>query len=273
MPVSKSLIAFLAALSAAPVHPGDSTSSLAPLAPPDKTEATVPTVDAKLGPHRFRFPKNLYYQQSGPDADGGVMLNVQWPHLRPLPLGVDYHDSNDNFINHISIDLSTVEHLSDDQYRALLRRMIEPLDPEKPTPSEKVLDDLSARIQGDTSHGLTRYSVDFEKFRDFYITTYGTHVRPPDPIQNDDWYVHIGVDGIPTTVIKCTPVAQTDGVRIESGRIVDIPGRSRRATCRHQFLVPEYGLLVSLSYPRVILPEWQTMEMFVRKTLEATKAK
>lgn len=271
MPVSRSLLAFLAALGAAPVHAASAASPLAPPSSAAGAEAIVPTVDATLGPYRFRFPKNLYYQQSGPDPDGGVMLNVQWPYLRPLPLGTDYHDSNDNFINHISIDLSTVEHLSDERYRALLRRMIEPLDPNNPTPRDRILYDLRARIKGETSHGLTRYAANFDKFRDFYIKTHGTSGRPPDPMQNDDWYLRMGADGIPTTLITCTPIAQSDGVRIESGRIVDMPDRARRAICTHHFLVPEYRLAISLSYLRVILPEWQTMEAFVRETLKAAE--
>ncbi|WP_036111499.1 MULTISPECIES: hypothetical protein [Luteibacter] len=273
MPVSKSLIAFLAALAAAPVVVGAAATSLSPPAPADKARDVVPTVEAKLGPYRFRFPKSMYYQQSGPDPDGGVMLDVQWPSLQPLALGVDYHDTNDNFINHISIDLSTADRLSDAQYRALLRRAIEPMDPGNPTERERIVKDLHARIEGKTSYGLTRYSVDFSKFRDFYIKNYGTNVRPPDPMQNDDWYVRMGADGIPTTVIACTPAPHPDGVRIESGRIVDISDRSHRATCRHRFLVPEYRLSVTLSYLRVVMPEWQRMETFVRETLKAREVK
>lgn len=39
---------------------------------------TAQPVEANLGPHRFMFPANLYYNQVGPFAGGGVMLAVFW---------------------------------------------------------------------------------------------------------------------------------------------------------------------------------------------------
>jgi len=48
---------------------------------------TTQPVEARLGPHRFMFPANLYYNQTGPLADGGVMLTVFWPDFDAAPPG------------------------------------------------------------------------------------------------------------------------------------------------------------------------------------------
>ncbi|MDQ8048830.1 hypothetical protein [Luteibacter sp.] len=268
MPVSKSLIAFLAALSAAPVHAGESTSSHAPLAPPDKTEAAVPTVDAKLGPHRFRFPKSMYYQQSGPDSDGGLMLNVQWPSLQPLPMGIDYHDTPEYFLNNIAIDLDPVKQLTDAEYQTHLRRSVEPVDPGDPRQRMHPATNLDQRIEQNPIYGLTPYYVDFDKFRTYYIKRYGERARSPTPSQNADWFVRMGPNGVPTTFIECSSHLIQDGARLENGRIVDARDGGRRSTCRHQFLIPEYRVVVTLSYLRVVMPNWQRLEAFVRKTLK-----
>lgn len=48
---------------------------------------TAQPVEANLGPHRFMFPANLYYNQIGPFAGGSVMLAVFWPDFDAAPPG------------------------------------------------------------------------------------------------------------------------------------------------------------------------------------------
>ncbi len=49
---------------------------------------TAQPVEANLGPHRFMFPANLYYNQIGPFAGGGVTLAAFWPDLDAAPPGI-----------------------------------------------------------------------------------------------------------------------------------------------------------------------------------------
>lgn len=266
MPISRSFIAFLATLVATSAQAG--ADSFLPSAVTTSGAAAAPMIEAKLGLHRFVFPKPMYYQQSGPDTDGGVMLNVQWPTLKPLPLGVDYHATTEHFLSNIGIDLATVERLTDSEYRTRLRRSIEPVQPGDPQQRSHPTTNLDQRIEQKPIYGLTPYYVDFEKFRTYYLRRYGENALPPDPAQNDDWFVDMGPDGIPTTVIACSSRLIQDGARIEDGRIVDARGAGRRATCRHEFLIPEYRLLVTLNYLRVVMPDWKRLEAFVRQMLK-----
>lgn len=270
MPIPKAFIAFLATLVATSAGAGDVAPSAVPAAVARGAD-TIPMVEAKLGPHRFRFPKNLYYQQSGPDADGGVMLNVRWPSLQPLALGKDYHEKTEDFLSHVSIDLAYPSRLTDAEYRRLLRRSIEPFDPTDETSLANPAENLSLRIKGDAVLGLVPYMIDFDKLRPYNDKLYGPGTRASDPEANDDWYLPPGADvDAPLTVISCTSRLIRDGAKVENGTILDESNGGRRSTCTHEFLIPELRLVARLSYLRVILPDWERIERHVRELV--TKA-
>lgn len=65
-------------------------------------------VEANLGPHRFKFPANLYYNQIGPFAGGGVMLAVFWPDFDAAPPGDHPVRSVEDRYRQVSIELRYV---------------------------------------------------------------------------------------------------------------------------------------------------------------------
>ncbi|MDQ7996137.1 MAG: hypothetical protein AAGC76_09820 [Luteibacter sp.] len=273
MPVSKSLIAFFSALAAGAPNAESISGTSAP--PPVSTAASpaahVPLVEAKIGKHRFMFPKNMYYQQVGPDRDGGVMLIVRWPTLQPYPPGVDYHHDNLDFISHISIDISE-PNLSDAEYRTLLRRYIEPLNPDDKAARADPSRNLDLRIKGEPRFGLIPYFADFDKLKPYFDNLYKPGSPASRPEHNDDWFVRWGTDGVPTTVIICSSRLIPDGASIQSGVIVDGTD-ARRSSCQHSFLVPELRLVVHVTYLRVIVYDWQRIESEVRTMLETRRVK
>jgi len=69
---------------------------------------TAQPVEANLGPHRFMFPANLYYNQIGQFAGGGVMLAVFWPDFDSAPPGDHPLRSVEDGYRQVSIDLRYV---------------------------------------------------------------------------------------------------------------------------------------------------------------------
>lgn len=268
MPIPRPLIAFLATLVA-------SSNGASEIATSVRSTDSVPhgvLVPATIGTHRFAFPKNLYYQQSGPDASDGVMLGVQWPALEPLPQGVDYHANTASFISHINIDISAASRLSDDQYKRVLQRYIEPINPENESAKADPSQNLNLRIKGDPTFGLTPYLADFDKLKPYYDKVHGPGSPAIKPEHNDDWFVRMGADGIPTTVIICSSRLLPDGVKIVDGRIVD-DDTPRRSTCFHSFLIPELRLVVDMSYLRAVMHDWQRIESKVRSIIQSGEVK
>jgi hypothetical protein len=268
MPISRSFIAFLATLVATSIGATDA-SAPTPNANPSPNASLI---GATIGGHRFAFPKNLYYQQSGPDPDGGVMLGVQWPALEPLPQGVDYHADTVDFISHISITIAAPDRLSDADYRTLLRRYIEPLNPHDEKARANPSQNLDLRIKGEPTFGLTPYLADSDKVKRYYEDLYGPGTPAGKPEHSDEWFIRMGANGVPTTVITCSSRFIADGASIQDGRIVDGKG-GRRSTCNHSFLIPELRLVVDLSYLRIVMPDWQRIENKVRIMIESGKVR
>jgi hypothetical protein len=74
----------------------------------------------------------------------------------------------------------------------------------------------------------------------------------------------MGPGGIPRTVLKCSPRSMPDGVRMEGDRMIDLPDGFWRATCEHQFSMPEYQAVVSLNYQRLVMSDWRRIETRIR---------
>ena len=229
-------------------------------------------VEAKLGPYRFRFPMNMYYDQMGPDFQGGVSLVLRWPDLEPYPPGENFHDAPDRFINAISISLDYPDRLSDHEYATILRASLQPLMPDDPEQIENPAENLNLRIKGEAVYGLTPYYLDLERLKT-YFAKYHPGSLTADPQFHEDWYVSNDNHGVPLTVIKCTTRSVPDGVLIERGTMIDDPGVRRRSDCHHNFLVPEYRLLIRINYLRPVLADWAQIENRIRHLLRALEVR
>jgi len=276
MPFPQPLAAVLASLVATADMPPPSAATVEPLViRQDKhgNPLPVPLVMSTFGPHRFRFPQNLYDNgQSGQDRPGeATTLSTQWPSLEPLPMGVDYHDTTETFISRITIDVSYIDKLTDEAYRLLLFRYIRPIDPSDPVQASHPGENLGLRTKSTPVYGLTPYLADFDKLKVYYQRVHGSAYPAADPRGNPDWYLQTDDDGNPTTVIKCDSRFLPDGSRIVGGKLVDAVDEDRRSICDHHFLIPEYKIAVWMTYSRTVLFDWQRIEDHVRSLVKKSQ--
>ncbi|WP_313465864.1 hypothetical protein [Stenotrophomonas sp.] len=200
---------------------------------------TAQPVEANLGPHRFMFPANLYYNQIGPFAGGGVMLAVFWPDFGAAPPGDHPVRSVEDGFRQVTIELRYVGSAGAADYLAR---------------------DLSERVALPPRWGLTPYAVDRS-----WVSRDTWEVAP-------DWYVVRDGEGRVTTFISCDPWEyMPDGVLMEGGRLVR-SGGDRVAMCRHSMVDGEDGVGVEMSYARVMLFDWQRVEATARKMMRRYEA-
>jgi hypothetical protein len=264
MPVRPSVVALLAAMSVVPSVTASAASASA-------STADAPVAVATIGKHRFAFPRNLYYTQNGPDADGGVMLVIQWPSLEAYPQGVRYRATNEDFINSIRIDLMDGSHLSEISFADTLNANIEPTS-HQPPESENPARNMSLRKRGPQTYGLDVYQLDHSDYRAFRAKYFPD--RPlPDVTQFPDWYVLRQKTGDLKTVITCDSRESRDGVHLSGNRIVDNVGEMRRSLCQHRFLIHDLRLIVTVDYLRILLPHWKQIEDNIREKIEGSRIK
>jgi len=193
---------------------------------------TAQPVEANLGPHRFMFPANLYYNQIGPFAGGGVMLAVFWPDFNAARPGVHPVRSVEDGYRQVTIELRYAGSEGAADYLAR---------------------DLSERVALPPRWGLTPYAVDRSKV--------ARDVREVTP----DWYVVRDGDGRVRTFISCDPWEyMPNGVLMEGGRLVRSSG-DRVAMCRHSMVDVGDGVALEMSYARVLLVDWKRVEATIRR--------
>lgn len=270
MPFPKPLAALLAALVAgcsAPAQKVVAESPPSPCGPMPRYDDPEGISEVRVGPRRFCLPERLFNGTHIPWGHGTeVDFVLDWPSLEPLPAGFDMYKDNNRFLAALSIRMSYPDRLDDEQFRLLPRRWIEPRNPADPEQLANPGANLHLRIKGEPIHGLTPYYTDFEALERYYKRKYGpdTRAAEPDGMVSDDWFIDMGPDGIPRTVLKCSPQAIPDGVRMEGDRMVELRDVFRRATCDHNFVIPEYRVIVSLTYQRLVMPDWRRIETRIR---------
>jgi len=200
---------------------------------------TAQPVEANLGPHRFMFPANLYYNQIGPFAGGGVMLAVFWPDFNAAPPGDHPVRSVEDGYRQVTIELRYVGSAGAADYLAR---------------------DLSERVALTPRWGLTPYAVDRS-----WVSRDTWEVAP-------DWYVLRDGEGRVRTFISCDPWEyMPDGVLMEGGTLVRSSG-DRVAMCRHSMVDGQDGVAVEMSYARALLVDWRRLEATARELMRRYEA-
>lgn len=271
MTFPKPLAALLASLVAGCSVPAPlaSTTAERPVTGVPRDSPDDPWAYGRLGPQHFKVPKTLFQGLHQFSSDGRDMdFILHWPSLEPLPANVRMYRDQDTFLSSLRIGVSYIDKLTDAQYRVLLRRQIEPIVPEYPEHWEHPDENINLRIKGEPVHGLTPYYADFDRIKRYYVALHGPDTRAGEPDMIDDWYVDMGPDGIPRTVLKCSPHVIPDGVAIENGQLRRDPQVFRRATCEHSFLIPEYKVWVNLMYQRAMMSDWRRIEARIRDVLK-----
>ena len=230
-------------------------------------------VEAKLGPYRFRFPMNMYYDQMGPDFQGSTSLVLRWPTLEPYAPGENFHDTAERFISAITIHLSYLDRVPDEEYPLTLRKSIHSQSKD-PVLQQDPSANLDMRIRGNPVFGLTPYYLDLPRLQDYFNRVYAPSppVAKPDSSAHTDWYVQFAASDTPSTIIECAPKEIPDGVIFKESQVMNDSAASQRALCTHEFLVPEYKLYVRVNYLRPFLKDWQRIEARVRELLKDTQA-
>jgi hypothetical protein len=270
MPFPKPLAALLTALIAgcsAPAQKVVAESLPSPCGPMPRYDDPEGITEVRVGPRRFCLPERLFNGTHIPWGHGTeVDFVLDWPSLEPLPAGFDMYEDNSRFLAALSVGMSYPDRLTDEQFRTLPRRWIEPFDPTDPEQLANPGSNLHLRIKGEAVHGLTPYYTDFDALQRYYKRKYGPDTRAADPDGrvSDDWFIDMGPDGIPRTVLKCSPQAIPDGVRMEGDRMVELRGVFMRAVCEHDFVIPEYRVIVNLQYQRMVMPDWRRIETRIR---------
>ncbi len=192
-------------------------------------------VEANVGPRRFMFPANLFYNQIGPFPDGGVMLAVLWPNLEAAAPGDFAVRTVQDGYRQVSIELRYVGHARTGDYLA-------------PHIGSGWAQSLAERVAQPLRFGLTPYAIE--------------HAAGADDAQalEPDWYVVRAEGGRLRTFISCDPArVMTDGLVMGTRTLVR-SGAGRIAMCRHSMVDVESGIAVEMNYARVMLVEWQRLE-------------
>ena len=223
-------------------------------------------VETRLGPHRYLIPANYFYDQIGPDFQGGVALSVQWPDLQPLPPATNFHNDMETFYKAIRIVVDYIDRVPID---TLLERMTRAggASDARDDPNEN----LHLRIEGEPIHGLTPYYADLGKIESHFHKTGAYTNRERLLAWAKDWYVARDTHGKLTTLIKCDSRELPDGLTIQGDGVVD--GETNNASCEHSMVIAGDNISVSIGYNRVFLKDWKRIEDRVRALFAQYRAR
>jgi len=198
---------------------------------------SVQPVAADVGPRRFMFPANLYYNQIGPFPDGAVVLTVLWPNLDAAAPGDFPLRAVEDGYRQVSIELRYVGHARTGDYLA-------------PHIGSGWAQSLAERVAQPPRFGLTPYAVDLAAGAD------DAQALALEP----DWYVVRADGGRLRTFISCDAASVVPDGLVMGSRTLVRSGRDRIAMCRHSVVDVESGIAVEMNYARVLLVEWQRLE-------------
>lgn len=226
---------------------------------------TAEPVEARLGPHRFMFPANLYYNQTGPLPDGGVMLTLLWPEFDAAPPGDKSTRSTPVSQRQVLVTLIYLDRVP---IQKLLARRTSSEATSAPGSLERrdPVENLSLRVAQPEHLGLTPYAID-QALLAAYAKDYEAAVGRPyvhNATMEPDWYVARYADGQLSTFISCDPADRVpDGLVIEGNALVR-SGEGQIAMCRHSMVDLDDSIAIEMSYTRVLLGDWQRLEASVR---------
>lgn len=235
---------------------------------------TTEPVEARVGPHRFMFPANLYYNQTGPLADGGVMLTVLWPDFDAAPPGDRPVRTTQVSRRQVLIELHHLDRVPIERYLAR-RTSSEATSAPGSLERRHPVQNLALRVAQPERMGLTPYAIDpalmaaYVKDSEATLGMRYTH----NPTMEPDWYVARSTDGQLTTFISCDPADRVpDGLLIE-GSTLQRSGEDQIAMCRHSIVDVDDSITIEMNYARVLLSDWQRLETTVRDLMRRYRIK
>ncbi len=214
----------------------------------------APLKQACVGPYLLALPQNYFDNQIGTEHDGRFALALEYPSLEAFKPG-----QRMNLPVAGSLRTVRIRYGYSDRYTPLqiLERMSTLPEYEPDSPSRSFKD----RIKGEQVHGLLPYYVDMARVRAHYLGKGASNDTPLiQPESNDDWYVSFDVAGRVERLVSCASREMKDPGYDWRG---DVPVKNSTigvARCEHMFVIPDRDVLVSVSYLRDLLPQWQRLE-------------
>jgi len=235
---------------------------------------TTQPVEATLGPHRFMFPANLYYNQIGPFADGGVMLTLFWPDFDAAPPGDRPVRTTQDSRRQVLIELHYLDRVPITDY--LARRSSNDATSEAGSLERRdPVERLDLRVAQPERLGLTPYAID-PSLLAAYAKDSEQELGVPyvhNPKMEPDWYVARSTDGQLRTFISCDPADRIPDGLVAHGKALERADGDRVAMCRHSMVDLDDSITIEMTYARVMLSDWQRMEAAVRELLRRYRAK
>ncbi|HFK2894589.1 TPA: hypothetical protein ACGY71_002534 [Stenotrophomonas maltophilia] len=230
---------------------------------------TTEPVEARVGPRRFMFPANLYYNQTGPLADGGVMLTVFWPDFDAAPPGDRPVRSSQDSRRQVLVELRYIDRVPIQNYlarRSSSEASSAPGSLERRDPVEN----LALRVAQPERWGLTPYAIDPSLMEAYAKESEAALGRPyvHNPGMEPDWYVARSAEGQLTTFISCDPADRIPDGLVVQGKTLERAGEGQIAMCRHSIVDVGDSIAIEMNYARVMLSDWQRLETSVHDLLE-----
>jgi hypothetical protein len=226
------------------------TAACASSRPAEATQTLQPAekAEARLGPHRFRMPVEMFRYGIAPQGERRFEMMLRLPEQSPVavePGPGSVEQAMLLSVEVVRIDGVPVSHLLSFWLRET-----------PPDASPDPLGGDASRVAGEPVHGLRAFPVaDGASTRgDARDRFLGPQTQRPVP-----------------SFIECTPRAQPDGVALVEGRAVKQGDGGVIATCDHAFLL-EDDLAVHLRYARVHLPQWRAIESRIAARLREAMA-
>ena len=235
---------------------------------------TSQAVEATLGPHRFMFPANFYYNQIGPFADGGVMLTVFWPGFEAAPPGDRPVRTTQDSRRQVLIELYYLDRVPITNYlarRSSNEATTEAGSLERRNPVER----LDLRVAQPDRWELTPYAID-RSLLAAYARDSEQNLGVPyvhNPSMEPDWYVARSRDGQLSTFISCDPADRIPDGLFAHGKMLERADGDRVAMCSHSLVDLDDSITIEMSYARVMLRDWKRLEATVRNLLRRYRVK
>ena len=234
---------------------------------------TTQPVEARLGPHRFMFPANLYYNQTGPLADGGVMLTVFWPDFDAAPPGDRPVRSTQDSRRQVLVELRYIDRVPIQNYLAR-RSSSEATSAPGSLERRDPVENLALRVAQPERWGLTPYAINPSLMAAYAKDSEAALGRPyvHNPGMEPDWYVARSAEGQLTTFISCDPEDRIPDGLVAQGKTLERAGEDQIAMCRHSIVDVDDSIAIEMNYARVMLSDWQRLETSVRGLLSRYRA-
>lgn len=226
------------------------TTACASSQPAEATQAAQPAemADARLGPHRFRMPVELFRYGIAPQGERRFEMRLRLPEQSPVAVEPGPGSVEQAML--LSVEVVRIDGMPVSHVLSFWLRET------PPGASPDPLGGDVKRVAGESVHGLRAFPVaDAASTRgDARDRFLGPQAQRPVP-----------------SFIECTSRAQPDGVALVEGRAVRQGDGGIIATCDHAFLL-EDDLAVHLRYARVHLPQWRAIESRIAARLREAMA-